>query len=959
KKILLVEDHDAMRQITRQWLEEQFPHCVVHEAGSVCQALNLLAELSPDVVLLDIGLPDGSGLNILRQRRNLDRAAVIILTNEDAAAFRQQAEQMGVWGYVLKKHIREQLPALLRSALSSDEIVVPDTSRPFSPMLPQSKMEEELLSILDGVRDAILVERTDGKILYANRAACEMYGYGRDELLRKTVFDLVPSSARLVLPEGEDSVLPDVPLETVNRRADGSTFPVEITVRMQSFRGERVMLVVVRDITARKQAEGRQKRTLHELEVLHRLASTVMYARSEEELLEKVTALLQRELYADHIGFLLWDAQAGSLRVHPSYRGIPDSLRATCLPVSQGVVGQVYRTGRPAIVSDVRRHENYYPATEGSLSEICVPLKTDSEILGVLNAESKQVDAFSEADLRFLTIVAGETAAALLKMRYLRRVETQAKDLNALAEISTCLRRARTQDEMAAVLLEQAVRRMDAAAGVLFLLDADRRALVARAWHPPDEPLTPVRQSLTTGINGHVMASGEMHFSENLAADPLLSLQGEEERYVQRVAANLALPLRTSEDERVGVMHIGLRESRRFTPDEIRLLQSIAEIGGNAFQRAASTEAMQREIEKLAALRRIDEAIMSNYELPLTLETILGEVVSTTGVDAAVVWLAYPGLDTVKPAAQHGLNVRLSENHYFPLQHSPCLQVISRRDKVRLYDLRRVSLPAWMEELQRQDGLIGYLGLPLIARGQVVGVLEVYQRQPLNLNSAAVEFLEALAGQTAIAIENIRLVRRLQHANTELMMAYDATVEGWGKALELRDEETENHTRRVTELTVRLARWMGVEKDQIVHIRRGALLHDIGKLGVPDAILNKAGPLNEEEWEIMRRHPLLARDLIAPIAFLRPALDIPYSHHEKWDGSGYPQGLKGEEIPLAARIFAVVDVWDALNSDRPYRKAWPRERIVQLIREEAGRHFDPRVAEAFLAMLEAEKDEGV
>ena len=188
--------------------------------------------------------------------------------------------------------------------------------------------------------------------------------------------------------------------------------------------------------------------------------------------------------------------------------------------------------------------------------------------------------------------------------------------------------------------------------------------------------------------------------------------------------------------------------------------------------------------------------------------------------------------------------------------------------------------------------------------------------------------------------------------NLELARAYDSTLEGWARALDLRDNETEGHTHRVAQLTVRLAHAMGLRDADLVHIRRGALLHDMGKLAIPDSIMLKPSALTDEQAEIMRRHPDYAHELLSPIGYLRPALDIPYCHHEKWDGTGYPRGLKGEEIPLAARIFAVVDVWDALRSDRPYRAAWTEERAKAYIQEQADIHFDPKVVTAFLKTLE-------
>jgi putative nucleotidyltransferase with HDIG domain len=241
--------------------------------------------------------------------------------------------------------------------------------------------------------------------------------------------------------------------------------------------------------------------------------------------------------------------------------------------------------------------------------------------------------------------------------------------------------------------------------------------------------------------------------------------------------------------------------------------------------------------------------------------------------------------------------------------------------------------------------------VPLIVKGTVKGVLEVYQRSILQPYQDWLEFFNALVGQTAIAIENTSLFENLQSTNQELVQAYDATIEGWSRAMDLRDRETEGHTQRVTKLTLELARLMGFDETRLIHIRRGALLHDIGKLGVPDHVLFKPEGLTNEEREMIERHVDFAYEMLAPIPYLKAALNIPYFHHEKWDGTGYPLGLKGEQIPLEARIFALVDVWDALLSDRPYRKAWTREATLEYIGAHAGTHFDPRVVNFFLEML--------
>jgi len=253
--------------------------------------------------------------------------------------------------------------------------------------------------------------------------------------------------------------------------------------------------------------------------------------------------------------------------------------------------------------------------------------------------------------------------------------------------------------------------------------------------------------------------------------------------------------------------------------------------------------------------------------------------------------------------------------------------------------------------LLETTGVSSLMLVPLRAQGRVVGT--VAMACPVSGRPYTEEdqgLLQDLADHLALAVT----CARFRRANASLIEAYDATLEGWVRALDLRGKETEGHTRRVTELAVRLACALGVSGEELAHIRRGALLHDIGKMGVPDPILLKPGPLTEQEQAIMRRHPIYALELLSAIPYLGPALAIPYGHHERWDGTGYPRKLKDDEIPLAARIFTVVDVWDALRSDRPYRQARSRDEALAHLREEAGGHFDPRVVEAFLRLLEEE-----
>ena len=250
------------------------------------------------------------------------------------------------------------------------------------------------------------------------------------------------------------------------------------------------------------------------------------------------------------------------------------------------------------------------------------------------------------------------------------------------------------------------------------------------------------------------------------------------------------------------------------------------------------------------------------------------------------------------------------------------------------------------------------LGLPLSAGGRKVGAALIAYHDVHRFTPHEIAIAERAAGPVALTMAKVRLFQELQESHARLTEAYDATLEGFAVTLELRDKETEGHTRRVTEMSVRLAHAMGMAEADIVNLRRGALLHDIGKVGIPDEILRKPGALTPDEQTVMRKHPTYAYEIISAIPFLYAAIDIPYCHHEKWDGTGYPRGLQDEAIPLAARIFAVVDVWDALRTDRPYRESWPNDRVLDHLRLLSGSHFDPRVVTAFLKLLDEDTPPG-
>jgi PAS domain S-box-containing protein len=359
----------------------------------------------------------------------------------------------------------------------------------------------------------------------------------------------------------------------------------------------------------------------------------------------------------------------------------------------------------------------------------------------------------------------------------------------------------------------------------------------------------------------------------------------------------------------------------------------------------------EKQVQRLAALRAIDIATSSTFDLRTVLDVVLQQTALLTPADAAAVWLVESGNYTLQGVVGRGFRQRSEPGRIRFGQGLIGRAVLERRT---LSQLSQTPLDDTLIGVSAAEGFVAAYAAPLIAKGEVKGVLAVFCRHAFEPDPDWLAFFEALAGQAAVAVDNAQLLERLQRAHTELAVAYEATIEGWARALDLRDRETEGHTRRVVELSERLAQALGLTETEIVHIRRGALLHDIGKMAVPDTILLKPDRLSPEEEAVMRRHPLFAYEMLVPIAYLRPALDIPHYHHERWNGSGYPYGLKGEQIPLAARLFAVVDVWDALRSDRPYRRAWSEAEAAAYLRANRGVLFDPRIVDAFLQMLASE-----
>jgi len=444
--------------------------------------------------------------------------------------------------------------------------------------------------------------------------------------------------------------------------------------------------------------------------------------------------------------------------------------------------------------------------------------------------------------------------------------------------------------------------------------------------------------------------------TEEVYADPRILFLASEDKipsiefFTQLIKASetsqFAFPFQTKDGRKLTVEMRG-----RVTLDENGQPQQFDAIVRDITERIETETKLQNRMQRLNSLHTIDTAINSSFDLNFTYVILLEQVVAVAKNSAAAIIVFDPNPSIRSVATTIGFTTpEMFLNPQLLTDTLPTKAALERRVvSMTSHEINDNSFP--LRVLFKNEDIKGYSAYPLTVKGIVKGVIELFRREEQELDEETSSFLATVSQAAAIAMESSQNFERLQRTNQELIQAYDDTLVGWINFLDLRDKETEGHTLRAQDITVQICSQFGLSSEELMHVRRGVLLHDIGKVGIPDAILNKPGALTEEEREVIKMHPVYAYQMLYPISYLRPTLDIPYGHHEKWDGTGYPRGLKGEDIPLAARIFAIVDVFDALTSDRPYRKAWTVEKTVAHIREGAGSHFDPAIVEKCLGLL--------
>lgn len=692
--------------------------------------------------------------------------------------------------------------------------------------------------------------------------------------------------------------------------------------------------------------------------VLHRISQDIIrFSQDTEQVYSAIHESASQLMPCDVFVIALQDRPSGEINfvyiVETGHRYQPEkkSMKRGGLTSKVIDLGQSVIWSNPAEIE--QNDAEHFGLPIHVQSVIGVPMKTSGRVIGVISAQCYKPNAYGTEEQVLLEMLATHAATAIENSRLYDETQRRITELETINRLSSSLRMAQSLDEMLPILLNEALELVNTHHGSIWLYDHSSNMLKQQIASGAEAKLKQTSLLPYQGIVGHTFTTGKNYISPNLKQDPLLFEENRES--IMPGLAGICIPIQSTGGP-VGVLMISTDASRQID-ERMNLLGILAEITGNAIHRSQLYEQSRRQVRRLTTLRDIDSAIASSFDLRLTLNILMDQTLSHLNVDAVDIALYHPDLQSLTYLIGSGFRTTSPTRPQMRIGEGLAGQVIMRQQTFHVTDLQNAP-ETRNEALIKREGFVTYIGIPLIVKGQIKGVFEVFHRSSLSPTPDWMDFLHTLAGQAAIAIDNSHLFENLQRSNQELIQAYDTTLEGWARALELRDRETEGHTRRVTELTLRLAKYMGIKESELVNIRRGVLLHDIGKMGVPDNILKKTGPLTELEWGEMRLHPIYAYNLLAPIEYLRDALDIPYCHHEHWDGSGYPRGLKGTQIPLAARIFSIVDIWDALLSDRPYRNAWPREKVIEYLKEISGKQIDPNILEVFLKMIEeTEPDE--
>jgi len=635
--------------------------------------------------------------------------------------------------------------------------------------------------------------------------------------------------------------------------------------------------------------------------------------------------------------------------------GLPESALGLRVPLTLPIIHRALETGEPILAPNIDRDApelRQVLVRKDIRAFFAYPMVREGRVLGFITLSGLTPRTPSAEEITTYRLLADRAAAAMENARLYTQMQQHLTELSALFQVSNTLREAKTLDEMLPIILRSTVQAMQCDQGVLSLIDRERSEVVVRVATPGQASLLGMRTKIGEGVSGRVVQTGVPMLPPDFA-----NLQPPEpvRRVIGEPRTVMCYPLKTGA-EVVGTLYLSAPQPREFTEGDLKLLGTIADMAASAIHRARLFEELEHRVHELSTLFDVGKMVTASLRVEEVLEFIVGAAARAVHAEGCYLFLWDERAERLVLRATHGFPAEDVGYMKYRQGEGLCGWVFLEGKTVNAPNLS--ADPRWKRDVEHEAPLPSgrannALVVPLLVGQKILGVLGAVNKMGAPAFSESDEsLLTALGSEAAISIENARLYEDVRGLSI-------ATIRSLATAIDARDPYTRGHSDEVTRLAVQLARALGWSGADLEMLEFAALLHDVGKIAIPDAILRKAEPLTPDEWNISRLHPYHSAQIVKPVEPLQRIVPWIYHHQEKWDGSGYPDGLKGEAIPLAARIIAVVDAFNAMTTDRPYRRALSREQAIAELKRGAGTQFDPMVVQVFVRLEEEARREAL
>jgi response regulator RpfG family c-di-GMP phosphodiesterase len=974
QRILVVEEDETAAESIKQELNHLgFTNVTCSSTGKA--AFDLIPKFQPSLALIDIFLEgEVGGVEIAELLRAHYQTAIVFLMPTDNSNLLNKAQAVNPFGYLFKPVQKPILEAVIHNAINKLQLEERLEERETSYKVifedsPISLWNEDfsdaivalskLKAVCEGDFHQYLMEHpvdavnclTKIKVLDVNKKTLSMFhAQNKEELIahldQVIGTQLTPQKVSELVAIAEGQIFYEG--ETANWDLDGNKIDVMIhwSVPLEHHQNLTNVIVSIIDISS----SNRRQRSL---EAISEVSTALRIADKYVEMLPIILDQLEKQIGVHSSAIILTKQPEDNIYIELA-RGHWEGASGKFLQPGQGINAQVLETRKPVLCDDLDKDPLFELAdfTGREKFTAVFPLLTRDQTIGTFWIGRNH--RFTPGEINLVSSMANISAIAIYRSTLNERTRAYADQMASISSIGRALAKTFDLDEIYSHLARAVHELMPDIGGVLISTYEPDYCTITTAYAVEKNTVLDVNclPLLQVGGPGDGIHSEVIHTRQPVVINDLEEkLKTIEHKIIlggngQKPQSAIYLPL-LAKGEILGVLQAESSRRNRFSQEDIDLLTYLTNTGAISIKNARLFTETEQRLSRLTALHAIDLAVSSSLDLRVTLNILLDQVITLLRSDAAIILLFNSTTQELEFSASRGFRSTNIDHSSVRLGMDIAGQAALTNKVIPVSSLNGHTLGVRGRNLLEGEDFIEYTAVPLLAKGQVKGVLEIFHRERRKADVEWIEFFETLAGQAAIAIDNNVLFNQLQRSNLELTLAYDSTLEGWARALDLRDKETEGHSRRVTDISVRLGRLLGLNDYELVQVRRGALLHDIGKMAIPDRILLKPGPLTAEEWNVMMMHPSYAYEMLSPIPFLSLALDIPYCHHEKWDGTGYPRQMKAQQIPFAARIFAIVDIWDSLLSNRPYRPAWKLDKVKEYILSESGIHLDPQVVEAF------------